>query len=183
MKPILPLRLLLLGTLVAGLETTAQSVGRIRKSLDKATGSGAAGTAPAPSQPAAPVDPQAAAKAQAQAAANKALYDKRNKAAQAGADQRVVEFLKQRIEGGSADAAFDLGKRYEEGKGVAADPLEARRMYMLAAERGNEDAKKWLEEHPATKEEEKALAEKVLAEKGDKPKNEPKPAALPPQTK
>ena len=61
----------------------------------------------------------------------------------------MISFLNQRIEDGSADAAFDLAKRYEEGKGVPVDPKESRRLYSLAAERGNEEAKAWLEAHPA----------------------------------
>ena len=63
-------------------------------------------------------------------------------------DDRVVAFLKQRIEDGSADAPVDLAKRYEEGKGVTEDPVEARRLYTLAAERGNEEAITWLQANP-----------------------------------
>jgi len=105
-------------------------------------------------------NPQASTQAQAAAAA--ALAQKRNQQSQVGVDQRVVDFLKQRIEDGSADAAFDLAKRYEEGKGVVADPKESRRLYVLAGERGNEEAKAWLEAHPEPKKTETVeKAEKV----------------------
>lgn len=125
------------------LPVAAQSVGRIRRSLDKATGGQTA-----PAAPARPANPAPAATA-AQTAAIQAAQNKRNAEAAVGADQRVVEFLKERVEGGSAEAAFDLAKRHEEGKGVTADPKEARRLYALAAERGHEEAKMWLKEHPA----------------------------------
>lgn len=121
---------------------SAQSIGRIRKSLDKATGGASA--APASGAPApAPITSTAA-----QTAANEAAANQRNKAAQVGVEDRVVAFLRQRVDDGSADAAFDLGKRYEEGKGVTADPAEARRLYTLSAERGNEEAKAWLAANP-----------------------------------
>ncbi|HTH47851.1 MAG TPA: SEL1-like repeat protein [Candidatus Limnocylindria bacterium] len=139
---------------VAPLCGNAQSIGRIRQSLDKATGGATAARARSgttvSTQTGAPApDPQVAAQLQAQVQAADALATKRNKAALVGADQRVVDFLKQRIADGSADAAYELAKRYEEGRGVEADPVEARRLYALAAERDNEDAKKWLEENPA----------------------------------
>lgn len=119
----------------------AQSVGRIRRSLDKATG----GQTAAPVRPA----PTAPATTPQQAAAVQATQNKRNQEAAIGADQRVIEFLKERVEGGSAEAAHDLAKRYEEGKGTKADFKEARRLYELAGQRGNEEAKAWLKEHPA----------------------------------
>lgn len=103
------------------------------------------------------IDPAAVAKAQkardAQVSAIAAGQNQRNQKALVGADQRVVDFLKQRVEDGSAGAAFDLAKRYEDGKGVEEDATEARRLYKLSAERGNDEAKKWLEEHPAPKKE------------------------------
>ncbi len=148
---------LCLGLAGAG-TSSAQSVGRIRKSLDKATGGAtqpppprAPAPAPVPVPAPVPADPQAAARSQAQSKTNAALAEKRNKAAQAEKDQKVVDFLKQRIEDGSADAAFDLAKRYEDGKGVKEDPKEARRLYSLAAERGNTEAKTWIEAHPEKK--------------------------------
>jgi len=122
----------------------AQSVGRIRRSLDKATG----GATAAPASGAASSAAVAPSSTQAQVAANEAAARRRNQASQVGVEDRVVAFLKQRIEDGSADAAFDLAKRHEEGKGVPADPEEARRLYTLSAERGNEEAKTWLAEHP-----------------------------------
>lgn len=124
-----------LALVAASLPATALSVGRVRRSLDRATGGQTA-----PVSPARPADPAPAATA-AQTAAIQADQNKRNAEAAVGADQRVVEFLKERVEGGSAEAAFDLAKRYEEGKGVTADPKEARRLYALAAERGHEEAK------------------------------------------
>ncbi|MEN9674765.1 MAG: hypothetical protein RIS76_661 [Verrucomicrobiota bacterium] len=147
MKPLLLPHLLtaLLATAVA-IPASAQSVGRIRKSLDKATGG--ATKAATPSTPA-PAGGAPAASSQAQIAANEAAANKRNKAAQVGVDSRVITFLKQRVEEGSVDAPVDLAKRYEEGKGVEADPVEARRLYTLGAERGNEEAKVWLENNPA----------------------------------
>jgi TPR repeat protein len=174
MKPSLIVLATLVVVSLAGLPTaSAQTVGRIRKSLDKATG-GATAPAPAPAPvapaPVVPLDPEAAARARAQAQAAAALSAQRNKAAQAGADARVVEFLKQRVEDGSADAAFDLAKRYDEGKGVTADPKEARKLYTLAAERGNTEAKAWLEAHPAPESEpEPAKAAGASAEKASRP--------------
>ena len=119
---------------------SAQSVGRIRRSLDKATG----GQTAAPARPA----PAAPAANPPQAAAIPAAHNTRNHHAAVGADQRVIDFLKERVEGGSAEAAFDLAKRYEEGKGIKVDPKEARRHYELAGQRGHEEAKVWLKEHP-----------------------------------
>lgn len=147
MKPLLVPHLLtaLLATAVA-IPASAQSVGRIRKSLDKATGG--ATKAATPSSPT-PAGGATATASQAQIAANEAAANKRNKAAQVGVDSRVISFLKQRVEDGSVDAPVDLAKRYEEGKGVEADPVEARRLYTLGAERGNEEAKLWLENNPA----------------------------------
>ncbi len=141
--PRLPLFVAALVTTAAVLPVSAQTVGRIRRSLDKATG----GQTAAPTRPAAPpaaANPQTA----AQAAAIQAAQEKRNQQAAVGADQRVIDFLKERVEAGSGDAALDLAKRYDEGRGVVADPKEARRLYALAAERGNEEAKGWLQDHP-----------------------------------
>lgn len=135
--------------------SSAQSIGRVRRSLDKATGTAPATSAPAPAA-AAPTS-----STKAQIAANEAAANQRNKAAQVGVEDRVVTFLKQRIEDGSADAAFDLAQRYEEGKGVEADPVEARRLYALAGERGNEEAKVWLTDNP---EPEKSADDKAAAE-------------------
>lgn len=142
MNPSLAVALVCLGSLA--FTVNAQSVGRIRKSLDKATG----GATAAPARPA-PPPPSASGASATAAAATAAAAPKVPKESAAEVDQRVIGFLNQRIEDGSADAAFDLAKRYEEGKGVPVDPKESRRLYSLAAERGNEDAKAWLEAHPA----------------------------------
>lgn len=98
-----------------------------------------------------PVDPVQAENArrllEAQRAAVAAAQNRRNAIALVGADERVVAFLRKRIDQGSADAAAELAQRHEEGRGVPADPVEARRLYRLAAERGNEDAQYWLRQH------------------------------------
>lgn len=160
MKPIRLCLVALALTVASELPSHARqvSVGRIRQSLDKATG-GATSQQSKPAPGGAPAAPQfnAAAAAQtqkerdAQAAAIAAAQNRRNQKALVGADDRVVSFLKQRIGDGSADAAHDLAKRHEEGKGVPEDATEARRLHKLAAERGNEDAKKWVAEHPEPK--------------------------------
>jgi TPR repeat protein len=127
----------------ASLPATAQSVGRTRRSLDTATGGQTA-----PVALTRPANPAPAATA-AQTAAIQAAQNRSNAEAAGGADQRVVEFLEERVESGPAEAAFDLAKRHEEGKGLTADSKEARRLQALAAERGHEDAKAWLKEHPS----------------------------------
>ncbi len=128
----------------------AQAVGRIRQQANRAVNAtqAASGQEQAPAPIAPPVDPLAAARVQAQIAAQQAALAKRNKENLVGADQRIVEFLKKRIEDGSVDAPVDLAKRYEDGKGVEADSDEARRLYFVGQERGNESAKVWLKEHP-----------------------------------
>lgn len=179
-------------TVAAPFSTHAQvSISRVGRSLDKATGGATTPTTPAtvkPGQPlppatvpvpAVPVDPQAFAQAQkerqAQIAAAAAAANKRNKAALVGADQRVIDFLRKRIADGSADAALDLAKRHEEGKGVPEDLIESRRLYALAAERGNKEAKTWMEEHPAPKAPPTDAKKEVAAPK--KPEVEAKPVA------
>ena len=134
----------------ATVRVQAQAVGRIRQQANRAVNAtqAASGQEQAPVPIAPPVDPQAVARVQAQLAAQQAALAKRNKENLVGADQRIVEFLKKRIEDGSADAPVDLAKRYEDGKGVEADPDEARRLYFVGEERGNESAKVWLKEHP-----------------------------------
>ena len=98
------------------------------------------------------VDPVAAAKAQKERDARLSAIDQaekqRNERALVGADERVAAFLKQRTADGSADAPFDLAHRHETGKGVPVNESEARRLYGIAAERGNRDAQNWLQEHP-----------------------------------
>ena len=61
----------------------------------------------------------------------------------------MVDFLKQRVADGSPSAAYELGKRHEEGRGVPSDPKEARRLMEMAVKGDNSDAKKWLTENPA----------------------------------
>lgn len=73
----------------------------------------------------------------------------RNRAALEGVDERVVRFLRERIQNGSADAAYDLGVRYQKGQGVEANSKEARNLFLLAASRGNEDAARWLSTNSA----------------------------------
>lgn len=67
-----------------------------------------------------------------------------NQKALDGVDERIVKFLRERIENGSADAAYDLGVRYQTGRGVNPDPKEAKKLFGLAASRGNQDAVRWL---------------------------------------
>lgn len=111
--------------------------------------------APAPTPPpvVVHVDPVAAARAQKERDARLSAIDlaekQRNERALVGVDERVVKFLKQRIADGSAEAPLELAQRHETGKGVPVDPAEARRLYTLAAERGNRDAQEWLREHAA----------------------------------
>lgn len=128
----------------------AQSIGRIKRSLDRATGGNpyapqtapnrsGSGGAPAPGTvPAPPPSPAAA-----------AAEKKKREQEAAETEKRVVDFLKQRVADGSPSAAFELGKRHEEGRGVPLDPKEARRLMELAAKGDNSDAKKWLVENPA----------------------------------
>lgn len=143
-------RILLLPALglILAVSAEAQSIGRIRRSIDRATGGNpyAPQLPPGPSRPTQPTGPGTApAPTPAQAAA-----DRKRKEQEANeTEKRVVDFLKQRVEEGSPSAAFDLAKRHEEGRGVPKDPVEARRLMELAAKRDNSDAKTWLAEHPA----------------------------------
>lgn len=58
-----------------------------------------------------------------------------------------VEWLERAYEAGSASAARTLGEAYAQGEGVARDETLAETWYRRAAERGDEEAEKWLEEH------------------------------------
>ncbi len=130
--------------------TEAQSIGRIKRSLDRATGgnpyapqtapnrSGSGGSAAPGAVPAPPPSPAAA-----------AAEKKKREQEAAETEKRVVDFLKQRVADGSPSAAYELGKRHEEGRGVPPDPKEARRLMELAAKGDNSDAKKWLTENTA----------------------------------
>lgn len=99
-----------------------------------------------------PVDPAELARAraayEAALAAVAAATDARMKKDLVGIDERVVEFLKDQTEAGSIYAPFDLAGHYREGKGVATDAEQADRLTRLAAERGHEDAVRWVREHP-----------------------------------
>lgn len=110
---------------------------------------------PAPAPVIVTVDPAVAAKLQKDRDAKLSAIDlaekQRNEKALVGVDERVVKFLKQRVADGSSEAPLELAQRHESGKGVPVDAAEARRLYTLAAERGNREAKEWLEEHPAAK--------------------------------
>ncbi|KAB2660623.1 MAG: sel1 repeat family protein [Verrucomicrobia bacterium] len=93
-----------------------------------------------------PAADREAAQAQAEAAQSiAALQDRTNRKNSEGAEQRVLEHLRKRTEDGSADAPYDLAKRHEDGVGVPKNAAEAARLYRLSAERGNADAKRWLE--------------------------------------
>jgi len=95
-----------------------------------------------------PASAREAAAAQHEAALNVAAQqDRMNRTHSEGAEQRVVEHLRQRTEDGSADAPLDLARRHEQGLGVGRDPIEAERLYRLAASRGNTDAQRWLRQH------------------------------------
>lgn len=110
--------------------------------------------APTPTPVIIQVDPAAAAKAEKERDARRSAIDlaekQRNERALQGVDERVVKFLRQRMEDGSVDAPYELAQRHESGKGVPVDPTEARRLYGVAAARGNRDAARWLADHPAS---------------------------------
>ncbi len=131
---------------------SAQSIGRIKRSLDRATGQQAPAQAPAQAVPAQPVKPLTPAEA--------AAAKQKKEQAAAEADKRIVEFLQQRVKDGSADAAYDLGTRHIDGRGVKPDATEARRLIELAAQRGNSDAKQWVKDNPAPKADEAAPTSK-----------------------
>jgi TPR repeat protein len=99
-----------------------------------------------------PVDPEILARDRANylsaLAAASAAADARHQLAMIGVDARVVAFLKEQTEKGSAYAPFDLAGHYREGKGIEVDLTEADRLVRLAVERGNDEAKNWLRDHP-----------------------------------
>lgn len=156
MKPVLSCLVAASVATLALQPASAQSIGRIKRSLDRATGQQPPAQVPGqrpqqivPAQPAKQLTP-------AEAAAAK----QRKEQAAAEADKRVVEFLQQRVKDGSADAAYDLGTRHIDGRGVKPDPAEARRLIELAAQRGSSDAKQWVKDNPAPKTEEASPASK-----------------------
>lgn len=63
----------------------------------------------------------------------------------AAVEARTVEFLKTRARDGSAEASYDLGKRYLSGQGVKKDIEEAKRHFNRAAEQGHQAARTELE--------------------------------------
>lgn len=179
-------RLLLLPALglILAFSTQAQSIGRLRRSIDRATGGNpyAPQLPPAPSRPGAPAgpgQPPGAAPAAPATPAQAAAERKRKEQEANETEKRVVDFLKQRVEQGSPSAAYDLAKRHEEGRGVAKDPVEARRLMELAAKRDNSDAKTWLAEHPAPAK----PASKIDGKAEPKPSDKPAAAAPPAPTK
>jgi TPR repeat protein len=91
-----------------------------------------------------PYDPAAAERNQQAKAALDLYYQKANTKAQEGVEARVILFLQERIENGSADAAYDLAVRHTKGLGVDKNPEQALILFRLAAERGNSDAQSWL---------------------------------------
>ena len=60
--------------------------------------------------------------------------------------KHTVEFQRVRAESGSAQAQYDLGKRYFSGDGVEKDLREARKWLALSAQQGNELAGAKLEQ-------------------------------------
>jgi len=55
-------------------------------------------------------------------------------AQQTKADQKPIEEVKAKAEAGNAESQMELGLRYEQGKGVAKDQVEAVKWYRKAAE-------------------------------------------------
>src|SRR5215470_8274020 len=58
-------------------------------------------------------------------------------AQQTKADQKPIEEVKAKAEAGDAESQVELGLRYEQGKGVAKDQVEAVKWYRKAAEQNN----------------------------------------------
>jgi len=54
--------------------------------------------------------------------------------------RKTAEFVRQRAEGGSASAQYDLGKRYMIGDGVEKNFTKARQWLQASAKQGNEMA-------------------------------------------
>ena len=59
--------------------------------------------------------------------------------------QKAFEWLMRGVEEGVDDAAFEIGRMYEEGSGVDKDISQAIHWYTKAAEQGDEEAKEALE--------------------------------------
>ena len=64
--------------------------------------------------------------------------------------QKAIEYYKKGIQAGAEDGYEEnnLGDMYLNGYGVTADRTVARSWYEKAANKGNEKAKKWLENNP-----------------------------------
>ena len=61
-------------------------------------------------------------------------------AQQIKADQKPIEEVKAKAEGGDSESQVELGFRYEQGKGVAKDQVEAAKWYRKAAEQNYAEA-------------------------------------------
>lgn len=61
-------------------------------------------------------------------------------AQQTKVDQKPIDEVKAKAEAGDAEVQAELGVRYEHGKGVAKDQVEAVKWYRKAAEQNNADA-------------------------------------------
>jgi uncharacterized protein len=61
-------------------------------------------------------------------------------AQQTKADQKPIEEVKAKAEAGDAESEVELGLRYEQGKGVAKDEVEAVKWFRKAAEQNYVDA-------------------------------------------
>jgi len=61
-------------------------------------------------------------------------------AQQTKADQKPIEEVKAKAKSGDADSEVELGLRYEQGKGVAKDQVEAVKWYRKAAEQNLAEA-------------------------------------------
>jgi|SRR5262245_110492 len=55
-------------------------------------------------------------------------------AQQTNADQKLIEEVKAKAEAGDAESQVELGRRYDQGEGVAKDQVEAVKWYRKAAE-------------------------------------------------
>ena len=59
----------------------------------------------------------------------------------------AYKYLMKAVECGNADAMVGLAEMYEKGEYVDKDVKEARKLYIEADSKGNEDAREWLEKH------------------------------------
>ncbi len=56
--------------------------------------------------------------------------------------QEALRWFRKAAEGGDKEAQYELGMMYQEGKGIEQDYAKAEKWLMLAADQGNDDAKK-----------------------------------------